>query len=478
MAIGDIQHIVVLMLENRSFDHMLGDLSLSMGRTDVDGLQPGMSNPDPFGGVAKIKPVTTAQYLTDCGHTFADVKEQLESANGKPNQGFVKNYAKYFPTKAKQAKYAPEIMHYQTEKTVPIHYLLAQEYALSDTWFCSVPSETWPNRIFTSACTTNGRLTNRMHIYDLPTIFSRLRDRGLEWACYNDQAPNMINIKHLAGEWLLTRHYSSSRFRSMKQFQQDCAVGGRGLPHYSFLEPVYFLKGSNDDHPPHDIANGQMFVAQVYLAIRRNEELWKKTMLIITTDEHGGFFDHVPPPQGSHIPAPKLPPDRVADFGFDFHQLGPRVPFLLVTPWASKQRVFRSGPKEFFDHTSLMKTASVKWGLKPLTERDAGAKDFWFALDLDQPRTDDGATLKKIEAWVAKQKPKTLAAGVESSQQEMVDMNAKEVAARIAAMRATRTLAPARPEDAVSEFQVSMQDLAAEVLARAPELEAEAQARI
>lgn len=469
MPMEDVQHVVVLMLENRSFDHMLGDLSLK-GRADVDGLAEGMSNPDAFGGVAKIKAVTSEKYLTDGGHAFLDVKQQLSEIDGKSNSGFVINYATRFPTKAKQKKLAPEIMHYQTPDTVPVHHWLADEYAISDRWFCSVPSETWPNRVFAAAATTNGRLSNGLPLYDLPTIYSRLRDRGLEWACYNDQFPNILNIKRMAGEWLRTRHEPHSRFRSMKQFESDCAAGT--LREYSFIEPIYFFRGANDDHPPHDIRKGQLLVAQVYLALRRNEELWKKTVLIVTDDEHGGFFDHVPPPEGAFIPAPELPPGKQPQQGFDFHRLGPRVPTILISPWASKKSVFRPGANEFFDHTSLIRSVAMRWGLPSLTARDAAARDFWSALDLAAPRTDDTETFQKIDAWYRKAKPKTLSP-VNVEQQEMVGMNGRAVADLIARQGQTRTLAI--ENEVPSEFQRSMQELAAEIEARAPELEAEEQ---
>lgn len=468
MPMQDIQHIVVLMLENRSFDHMIGDLSLN-GRADVDGLQPGMNNPDAFGGTAPIKAVTTEKYLTDAGHAFLDVQQQLQPANGDP-QGYVINYATRFPTKAKQKKLAPEIMHYQTPDTVPVHHWLADEYALSDRWFCPVPSETWPNRVFAAAATTNGRLRNGLPLYKLPTIYSRLRDLGLEWACYNDQIPNMINIRKLAGEWLRTRHAPDSRFRSMKQFEKDCEAGT--LREYSFIEPVYFFRGANDDHPPHDIRKGQILAAQVYLAIRRNEDLWKKTVLIVTYDEHGGFFDHVQPPNAPWIPSPDLPPGKKPEMGFDFHQLGPRVPLLLISPWASKKSVFRPQAQEFFDHTSLIRSASIRWGLPPLTSRDAAARDFWFALDLAAPRTDDTETFQKIDLWYRQAKPKTLSV-TNVEQQEMVGMDGRQVAGIIAREGKTKTLAI--ENEVPSDFQQSMQELAAEVAANAEELEADAE---
>jgi phospholipase C len=468
MPMEDIQHIVVLMLENRSFDHMLGDLSLN-GRTDVDGLAPGMSNPDPFGGTAEIQAVTTERFLTDAGHAFLDVKQQLDGVGGQPNQGFVINYATRFPTEAKQRKLAPEIMHYQTADTVPVHHWLADEYAISDRWFCSVPSETWPNRIFAAAATTNGRVKNGLPLYNLPTIFSRLRDKGLEWACYNDQLPLLTTIIPLAGEYIRSRHRPKSRFRSMQQFEEDCDAGT--LREYSFIEPIYLWDAANDDHPPHDIEKGQLLAAQVYLAIRRNEELWKKTVLIITPDEHGGFFDHVPPAEGAFIPAPALPPGTTPPFGFDFHRLGPRVPLILVSPWASKRSVFRPAANEFFDHTSLIRSAAVRWDLEPLTARDEGARDFWAALDLAEPRTDDTDTFDAIDIWYRKTRPKTLSADA-MEENELVGMDGRSVASLIAREGQARTLAI---EDEVpSELQLSVQELAAEIDARADELEATA----
>lgn len=462
MPMKDIDHVVVLMLENRSFDHFLGDLSMKGGRKDVDGVAPGMSNPDPFGGTVTVQEVTKEKFLTDGGHAFEDVREQLAPVGDKTNQGFVTNYALRFKTAAKKKKLAPEIMRYQTPKTVPVIYALANEYALSDRWFCSVPSETWPNRVFTAAATTEGRLTNGLPLYKLPTLYSRLRDKNREWAVYNDQLPNVVNIRHMAGEFLRSRHKKDSRFRSMKQFEDDCAKDQ--LRPYSFIEPVYFFSGANDDHPPHDIINGQKLIAQVYLAIRRNEELWKKTVLIITDDEHGGFFDHVQPPK--NVPAPKLP----AGTKFDFKSLGPRVPFVLVTPWSSKQNVVRPPKDGFFDHTSIIRSVSMRFGLKALTPRDQGASDFWPALDLAKPRTDDADTFKKISEWLLFQQ----AAGVEEAveEQTMVGLSGRSVAKLIATAGTLEAVEPKPVPE--TEFQRSMRELAAEIAASANELQAEA----
>jgi hypothetical protein len=158
--------------------------------------------------------------------------------------------------------------------------------------------------------------------------------------------------------------------------------------------------------------------------------------------------------------------------GFDFHQLGPRVPLLLISPWASKKSVFRPQPGEFFDHTSLIRSAAVRWGLTPLTKRDAAARDFWFALDLAAPRTDDTDTFQQIDSWYRKAKPKTLSA-TNVEQQEMVGMRGRQVAGIIAREGQTKTLAI--ENEVPSDFQRSMQDLAAEVEANAEELEAGAE---
>ena len=411
--------------------------------------------------------MTTERFLTDGGHLFEDVQKQLAAdAGGNANAGFVLNYETKFPTPRQETPPGAGDHALPDAQRTPVLQALANEYAISDRWFCSVPSETWPNRIFANAATTQGRLANGLPLYKLKTVFDQLTAKGQRWSVYNDQIPNVINIRHLAGEWLRTRHEPDSRFRSMKQFENDCADDT--LPQYSWIEPIYFFGGANDDHPPHDILKGQELTARVYLAIRRNEALWRKTMLIITYDEHGGFFDHVPPPKGPPIPAPDShvstkPP-------FDFTQLGPRVPLVVVSPWVGRRAVIRPGAGEFFDHTSLIRTVSVRWGLDPLTNRDAAAKDLWFALE-DAPREDDVETFARILQWAGGARDVLGDEGLDEG--AMVGTNGHEVAAIIAAQRATGVLdAEGEPK---SEFQVSMEDLAAEVLAESPELQAESQ---
>jgi phospholipase C len=475
MSLDKIEHIVVLMLENRSFDHMLGALSLN-GRADINGLKPGMTNPDEWEVEQPIQAITNERFLTDPGHGFIDVAKQLE----KGNRGFIKNYGERFPVLDKRKKYAPEIIHYQTAATVPISYRLVGEYAVCDEWFSSVPSETWPNRIFASAATTLGRLDNSLHIYDLPTVFSRLREYRREWAVYNDQLPNVLNLKHMAGEWLRTRHRPGSRFPSMDTFFADCANGR--LPEYSWIEPIYFDKIAhihiatcNDDHPPHDILEGQRLIGEVYRAIRRSP-LWTKTMLIILTDEHGGFFDHQAPPNDTWVPAPD---DSVSDPPFNFHQLGVRVPCIVVSPWTSRASVIRGEAKTFFDHTSLIASACRRWKMPPLTRRDAAANDLSRALDLEVPRSDDEDTLAFVENWLAESGPMTLGDEQGPAQSvTTVGLGGREVAAMFSMgpPEATPTtlggeIAPGTEE---SEFQERMRALATELIRRADELEAAA----
>jgi phospholipase C len=464
MALNNIEHIVVLMLENRSFDHFLGSLSLN-GRSDVDGLQKGMTVPDASGVEQPIKEITNERFLTDPGHGFADVQAQL--ANG--NRGFITNYATMFKSAAQGKKLAPEIIRYQTKKTLPVTYALAEEYAICDQWFSPVPSETWPNRIFASAATTRGNLTNKIQLYNLQTVFSRLRDGRREWAVYNDQIPNLVNIKALAGEWLRTRHAQDSRFPSIQSFFIDCKAGR--LPEYSWIEPVYFEKAgpiriatANDDHPPHDIAQGQRFIASIYRALRTSP-LWEKSMLVILTDEHGGFYDHVVPP--SNVPPPDASP---GDFGFDFKQLGVRVPVVVVSPLISKRKVIRSA-SGFFDHTSLIRTVCERWNLPPLTSRDAAANSLGAAIDLDVPRTDDKATLKFIDAFLAQAQPKGLTGGPTTSA-ATINKSGRTVASMLSVPPPqAKGLGLAGAADTESEFQESMRGLAALIDARADELE-------
>jgi phospholipase C len=244
-----------------------------------------------------------------------------------------------------------------------------------DHWYGSAPTETLPNRAFVHAATSQGHMDDKTKSFTAPTIYSALGKQNISWKIYGYDADP------------LTRHTFSditnlpdSYFGLFKDFQADAANGT--LPSYAFLEPSWGSKG-NSQHPNYDVALGEQYIHDLYYALR-NSPQWNQTLLIITYDEHGGCYDHVPPPTNA------VAPDNTAgEYGFDFKRFGPRVPTVLVSPLIPAGTVFRASGDTPFDHTSILKTVQQRWGLSALTARDAAAPDVGGVLSLATPRTDD-----------------------------------------------------------------------------------------
>jgi phospholipase C len=464
-AQAKIEHIVVLMLENRSFDHMLG--SLSLHGHPVNGLQPGMFNLDSAGAPVPPTLTTNPALEPDPHHDLSNVFEQLEG----PNAGFVRNYETCFEKKPREE--AKRIMWYYEDSTLPALYTLAKEYGLSDAWHCSVPSETWPNRLFVHAATSDGRVRNGLpkmlplpQFYELTTIFDRLGNTQADWRIYNSQLPQCVCIRSLLKRWLRSKLGSRDFFRRFEQFAKDCQKGD--LPKYSFIEPRYFGGRADDDHPPHDVWRGQTTIASVYNSLR-SSRLWPRSLLVVLYDEHGGFFDHVSPP--SDVPAPVETKSSTKPVAFDFRRLGPRVPCLLVSPWISKGSIVRPSKGGFFDHTSILATVERRWNLKPLTQRDAAASDVWPCLTELRPRTDDEETAAFLKRWqppVTVTPERMMLRARDTLRAPIVDVEARtprEIAEQIAAIRPQRArLASAIPgveaTHPLSDNQEALIDLA------------------
>jgi phospholipase C len=418
-----VNHIVVLMLENRSFDNMAGFLYDSANAPPFDSVprsQPfegvsgkNLSNPIPGGGTA---PVVRTDLLTgpdpDPGEEFEHVNTQLYGTNPPPAPlpspaamaGFVTDYANAIQAYNHNHPLNPSptqpasIMGCFTPDNVPVLSGLANQYAICDHWYSSVPSQTWSNRSFAHAATSSGRVNNCNPGSNIPvpnntrTIFNVMEQAGLPWKIYYD-GEDVLSLSLLAQEQL--QPYHATRFSYMNQFWADAAAPN-GLPAYAFIEPR-FLLDHNDQHPggalTESVANGEQLILDVYQAIR-NGPNWQDTLLIITYDEHGGGYDHVPPPA-----AP--PPDMTSppgEQGFGFDRYGVRVCTVLVSPLIEPGTVFRArpmspgpGPQPDFlplDHTSIIKTITTRWGLPSLTNRDAQAADISGALTVWPPRTD------------------------------------------------------------------------------------------
>jgi len=347
-----IKHVVLLMLENRSFDHMLGCLP------NVNGVGMGHTNADSAGNVYTQEPSRTREIDPDPIHETKNVLRQIDGGN----KGFVADYEMAYPQSSVSQR--QEIMsYYPLGFLFPLHEL-AQQFTVCDNWFASVPGPTWTNRLFAMSGTSLGRVKMPTGIFDLnihnytqDSIFDRLADAGIPWRVYFGDFPLSLLLRHQQSPPRVLHHYDIGFFyRHARKAEKD-------FPAFSFIEPRYLPPGVDDDHPPHDVMNGEHLIAKIYNAIRANAELWNTTLLIILYDEHGGFFDHESPL------AATPPDDHKGEYTFD--RLGVRVPAVLVSPWVAKG-VFPT----LCDHTSVLRYLIDKWSLQPLGQRTAGANSF------------------------------------------------------------------------------------------------------
>jgi phospholipase C len=382
VALADIDHVVVLMLENRSFDCLLGKLYPS---SDVfDGLPDGASNNDIDGNevMAWSEGAASGPEMSlpdpDPGELFTDINTQLFGTPDVPDpvrmptmSGFVRSFLSQ--TAKPAASYAANaVMHYYQPEQVPVLSTLAKTFAVCDRWHASAPCQTWPNRFFTHCATANGWVNNDPpHFpYEMPTIFERLQATRHAWNIYFHDMPQALTLSRL---WT-----HLDRFRLYAQFQHDARQGT--LPSYSFIEPRYFpdLSLPNDQHPPHVVTLGEQLIADVYNCLRAGPG-WSKTLLIVTYDEHGGCFDHVPPPAA-------VSPGDAGAGAFRFDRYGVRVPVVIVSPYVSSGTIFRPPAGQVCDHTSIIATLHKRFSLGgPLTPRDAAAPDLEAALTLPEP---------------------------------------------------------------------------------------------
>ena len=394
-----IANIVVLMLENRSFDHMLGFLYEASGNASptgqpFEGLTGTESNPDENGVAVPVYAIqasdANAYFMpgADPGEGYSATNSQLFGSTNAPtppvaaNQGFVTDYSYTLGWEGKEnwsilsGTTANSIMGIFTPQMLPVLSGLAQGFAVCDYWFGSAPTETLPNRAFVNAGTSQGHMDDKTTTYTCPSIYSLLSSNNISWTIYGYDDPPLTRQ-----DFTDITNADESHFGLFTDFQSAAAAGT--LASYVFLEPSWGATG-NSQHPNYDVALGEQLIHDVYYALR-NGPNWNKTLLIITYDEHGGCYDHVPPPQGA-VP----PDDSAGEYGFDFKRFGPRVPTVLVSPLIAAGTVFRvpagSTP---LDHTSILKTLETRWSLPNLTARDAAAPDVSAALTLATPRTDD-----------------------------------------------------------------------------------------
>ena len=380
---AEIKHIVVLMLENRSFDHMVGWLQAD--DYPIDGLTGQEVNRDSTGEPVKVTndAAYSGDYDPDVAHDFLNVAQQMFGTQGRADgatpsmSGFVTSYEAVSGSKRK----AGAVMKCFDPKKIPVICTLAQQYALCTRWFSSVPGPTLPNRAFAHAATSVGHVDMTVNWWkESTTIYERLVQHSHTAKIYYTDATIAITY---GGMLPAQDKYFVPDFT---QFFRDCK--SNNLPDYCFLEPRYnATTGANpaaasDQHPDHDVSEGESLILDVYNAIRSNADVWNTTLLVICYDEHGGLFDHIPPPKA-------VPPDdhQSANPKFGFDRLGVRVPAVLVSPYIEKGTIVT----DVFDHSSLAATArrvliGAGWEDTFLTKRDRAANTFERVLTRSSPR--------------------------------------------------------------------------------------------
>jgi len=394
----EIKHVVVLMMENRSFDHMLGLLDHPKLTKVIDEPVPNPIDPaDPASERFEPFELATDTLSADPKHGFPDVMRQL-TAKGPPwsapyqltSSGYAWNYhqRRGFP--------GNEVLGCFPERLLPALSTLAKEYAVCTRWFCSVPSETWPNRLFAHAGTSAGLVENVERPYGEKTVFELLSEAKRSWQIFFGDIPQVAVFPELA--W----HDGGPRFSRLSKFFDRARKGT--LPNYSFIEPRHFGSAVQSQHPLARVLLGERLIAEVYNAIIANRDAWNSTVLLITYDEHGGFYDRLPPP----LAVPPTPGSRDPKHGFTFDLLGPRVPAVVVSPWIEREQV----DKEVHDHTSIIATLRDLLELDAtLTKRDAVAVGITHLLTRSEPR--QPAVLPPIPAVrAAEQGPARWAEGV------------------------------------------------------------------
>jgi phospholipase C len=396
-GLDNLKHIVVLMMENRSFDHMLGALKAQDPR--IDGVTGTESNPDTTGAAVKVLPLAEfqSQLDPDPDHHFPAVDLQIfngdNSSPRTPNmQGFVKSYFNQRHDVQQSAK----IMYYFTPDKLPVLTSLATEFAVFNGWFASIPGPTICNRAFAHYGTSFGKVG--MDLFYVKEPFKSIYDRLVtanpartSKLYYYDQASSTMEIVNLL-------QHQSELFGTYDQFLADCSQGT--LPDYSFVEPNYNdhdgdngAELASDQHPDHHVQAGERFIASVYNAIRGNPNLWKSTALLVVYDEHGGIYDHVPPPACMKDGFVAQPNDTQTGRPFEFDRLGVRVPAILVSPWIAKGTVVK-GPQEpggrTFEHASIPATVTQFFlgDYEQRSPREKAADTFLDLLTLPVMRTD------------------------------------------------------------------------------------------
>jgi phospholipase C len=376
-----VEHVVLLLMENHSFDQMLG--CLDAVHADLDGIRHAAShsNDDGEGHTFFPRETRERQMKHDPDHGHEAVLNQIAGNNS----GFVRSFVKSYPDSSLAAR--QDVMGYYPRDFLPALHTLGAQFTVCDRWFSSLPGPTWPNRYFALTGTSMGEVGMPSGINALDpkwytgqqqdTIFDRLNAGKKTWKIYFYDFPASLLLRNQRkAENLANYHLFDSFF-------QDAAGHADAFPQFVLIEPKYFGEAQNDDHPPHNVMKAEKLIADTYNALRSNQALWEHTLLVILYDEHGGFYDHVVPPSNA------IAPDEHTA-SFDFTRLGVRVPAILVSP-----RCDAGVCHTQFDHCSLLKYLCDKWQLGSLGKRVDAAASVGAAIRVTgAARTDTPAFIR------------------------------------------------------------------------------------
>jgi len=383
-----VETIVIVMLENRSFDHMLGYLSLEdeTNRTDIEGIadpaDPAYIN-DSAGETYSLLPMKDAGLPGDLPHgrDLVDVQLAKSAASGKYEMtGFVESYRRFMNVPRVKTK-APPMGFMKDGSQVPTLNFFAENFTVCDHWFAPLPADTQPNRLMALSGFTTVDVTVARTL-DQELVYEWLTERRIRWRVYRSGLPFCTLFPRMWDEIL-----DNTLFRSIRQLAKDVKTErDHTYPEVILCEPAYFDSPissgfeRNDDHPPLPVGPGQRFLREIYEALTANPARWAKTVMIVTYDEHGGFFDHVPP-----LKIPTDPPPGVSYPRFE--TTGVRVPGLIVSPMVAPGSVY-SGK---LDHTSILQFLAEMFGEGDYSadvkrRKQAGITSIADVLTLSQPR--------------------------------------------------------------------------------------------
>src|SRR6188768_3016742 len=354
-----IDHFVIVMQENRSFDHYFQQLP-RFGQPDVDVTPKGYTNPDSHGRPA-VAPYHASAL---CGK---DTRHDWNSAHKQFNEGKMDGFVSTSNPKGKRA------LAYYDASDLDYYYVLANTFAIGDRYFASMLGPTWPNRMFFHSGSSFGHIGNTAPpaLPEEQSLFHQLSRKGIDWIVYSEGVTFEEKIFRYLHE------IKGDHFKSMDGFFADAKANT--LPAYVWLESRYGGPGATDEHPPADVQLGQRFVARVIDALMKSPA-WARSALFIMYDEPGGFFDHVPPP-------PACPPDEIEPLlekrhvRGRFDRLGMRTPFIVVSPFAKAHYVSH----QVYSHSSVPRLIQARFELPALSARDANAAAPYDMFDFEHP---------------------------------------------------------------------------------------------